>query len=195
MSRAADMLVFRNDLIERSVARLIAQDSEARRPRLCALVTAAACAAKLSEATQLSIFFGMTYEGASGEQRDNWGKIIGEARNGLNEAEYRLYQDLRIYINTTDATVPKAIVLLQMAFPTRTVTAAINLPNGAGFQVTGGPLASQPIRSHLEQLFRDYQPAGHNWFVAESPSNAIEFGRTFDDNETRTFSELIFPGR
>jgi len=190
---AVDMLVFRNDLVERTLALLIAQDSG--RPRVRAWVKAAATAAKLHEQALLSVFFGMTFEGAVGAQRDAWGAVLGEPRGALSEAEYRLFQDLRIYVNNVDASVPRAIALLQLAMPGRTITAHQLLPNGAHFVVTGGSYISEAARSHLAGLFLDYQPVGHTYYVGEVPGNAIEFERTMADNEGRVWPEIIFGGQ
>lgn len=190
---AADMIVFRNDLVERTLALVVSQDRT--RPRLYAWVRAMATASKLYEQALLSVFFGMTFGQAVGAQRDAWGKVIGELRGALDETTYQLYQELRLYVLNTDATVPKAIALLQLALPGRDVTAGQLLPNGAHFVVTGGGYMPEAARSHLAGLIRDYQPLGHTYLVGEVPGGAIEFERTMLDNEGRVWPEIIFGGR
>lgn len=194
MSLDADMLQLTN-LEAAALARLIAQDSQARRPRVYALVKAIAAGGKLAEQVVRSVFFGMTYEGATGKQRDDWGKLFNLRRGDLDEATIRTIQDMAIYVSTVDATVPRMLALLEIVFPNRTLSAAINLPNGATFYVTGGAAATEAVKAKLGTLFAAYQPATHMFVVGEVAANTFEFDLTGDENEGRPLPELIYGGR
>lgn len=187
-----DMLDVTGDIVADTLARLTGRDIA--RPRIKAFIRAAAVASKLFQQVQRSTFFGMTFEGATGDQRDAWGKILGEIRGGLDETRYRFFQELRIYVSTVDATVPRAIALLELALPQRGVAAFKNEPNGATFIVTGGALVSDSERSHLAGLFRDYQPMTHLYVVGEFLPTYFQFDLTGDELEGRPLQELIFGG-
>lgn len=194
-STKPDMLDISIDLVEEMLSRVIAQDQPSRRPRLYAYICALGAGGKLLEQALRSVFFGLTYEGAVGRERDAWGAILQIDRGSFDEATYRHFQELRIYVATQPVSVPRCIRLLQEAFPGRTIAAAINLPNGAHFQITNGAQMSDAERAHMATLIRDYQPPGHMYYVGEVPNDPIRFEVTAASNESRQWANLVFGGR
>lgn len=190
---AEHMLVFRNDFERRALERLVSQD--ANRPRVAAYVAALAAATRVVEAVVVSVFFGLDFELAIGVARDRWGKIVGELRGGLLEARFEAYQGFRTTVNTTDATVPRMLALLERMFGPKTCRAVTMFPNGVKFYVEGGVFVDDIERAHAAQLFRDYAPAGACWPVIEATVTPFTFDTPFDESEGTQISQLIFGGR
>lgn len=186
------MLEFADDFEERALARLLSQDSA--RPRVKAYVAALAAGARLVEDLLYDVFYGLQLDLATGPELDRWGRIVGESRGGLLDADYSRWIEWRIRVHTTDATVPRMAALLEEIYPPQTIRFATMWPNGVQWWVEGGAFFDDIHKSHIDTLIRDYQPAGAAWPVIHVPTNPWTW-TTVMDGATELLAELHFPGR
>ena len=194
MTVAEHMLVFRNDLEARTVARMTSRDRA--RPALRALVAAMAAAAGTMEAKIVAAFFALDFGAATGETRNRWGSLLGEPRGGLDEATYRRWQELRIVVNTDDATPLRLLALVALIRPDAGSYELVPMPpNGIKAYVNDGPPLPELERGHADQLLRDYQPAGACWPVIEVPTAPFTFTTVFSASAGTTLARLLFGGR
>ncbi len=137
-------------------------------PRITALVTTLAKRVQVLEEAILEVFEAQPLATAVGAQLDNAGGIIGLARNGLDDATYRVLLYGTIALNNSDATTDAFISLVKLVFQTDTVF--LQTPNTPGHnrrvapaqlsvQVTD-PKTSLALKATLLRILQKAVPAG-----------------------------------
>lgn len=187
------MLLFLDDLEERTLDRLTSRD--ASRARVVSFVKAAVALFQCLETDLVAVFFAIDFELATGRERNRWGEIVGEPRGGLSDDRYKAWQLHRVYVNSNNATIPRALALLKAIFDTTRVSVRPMFPNGAYFEVSTDFLSDDLEIAHLRPLMRDYQPAGAAWAVVEVPAGVFQFTTVFNQSAGLRMARMTFAGR
>lgn len=175
------------------------------KPRLQALVRALAKGAQRLEDTIWAVIVGSTtIAGAEGANLDRWGRIVGEERGDLDEADYRRFISLRMRVNTEFQSEDTTWEILRGAVgpvPVRRYLVA----DGIVWVVQSDDWLDDSVKAHTGALIRDFRAAGYYAAVVEQVP-AVEFrlgsvaepGSTFGsiaDPGDSVLGRLIFAGR
>lgn len=163
------------------------------KPRLQALVRALAKGAQLLEDTIWAVIIGSTtIAGAEGANLDRWGRLVGEERGDLDEADYRRFIGLRVRVNTEfqneDATYE---ILSGAAYPypvSRNLVA-----DGLIWVVQSDDWLDDSVMAHTGALIRDFRAAGMYAAVVEQVP-AVEFRLGSVAEPGTTFGSIADPG-
>lgn len=155
-----------NSHVSDAIDRLLSQYKTL--PRVTALVATLAERIQTLEGAIQAVYQAQPLATAVGQQLDNAGGIIGLARNGLDDATYRVLLYGTIALNNSDATVDALVSLVKLVFQTDTLF--VQTPNTPGsnkrhtpaqlsLQVAD-PKTSLTLRATLLRILQRAVPAG-----------------------------------
>ncbi|RYF52448.1 MAG: DUF2612 domain-containing protein [Cytophagaceae bacterium] len=149
-----------------SLSRLLHQNRSL--PRITALVTTLAEQVQVIENAINQVYLAQPLKTAVGDQLDKQGAIIGLARNGLDDATYRVLLFGQIALNNSDATVNSLVSLIKLVWQCDTLF--IQTPNTLGHnrRMTPAQLSVQvcdprtslTLKSTLLRILQSALPAG-----------------------------------
>lgn len=125
------------------------------------------------EDTGFALLDARTLGAASGVHLDRWGRLVGQPREGLTDAQYRRFIRVRLRVNrhARHGRRPPIDDLIDFA---RTATEAESVRYfglyPAGFNLTiyrSTPLSSEEVGATV-RLLRDAVPAAKNWTLTEA---------------------------
>lgn len=149
-----------------SLARLLSQYRQL--PRVTALVTTFAERVQTLEGAIVALYESRPLATAVGDQLDQQGAIIGLARNGLDDATYRVLLYGQIALNNSNATVDAIVSLVKLVWQTDTLF--VQTPNTYGHFRRGTPAqlslqicdpqTSLSLKTTLVSILKRAMPAG-----------------------------------
>jgi len=144
--------------------------------------------------------------GASGQQLDNIGQIVGRARDGLSDAEYYVFLRAQISENFSQTTIQELVTLVQNLFNPTLLLAFEMFPAEMDFEV-GGATLDPSLYQQASALIQGSMGGGIGLgFVAVGdPSNAFRMsdlngnlpngtGGGFSDATNPSFVGGVFAG-
>jgi len=124
---------------------------------------------------------------SAGAQLDQWGKVVGEARLGLVDGEYRQFIKARIRSNLSNGTIREMTLILKL------LTNAINVrysplyPAGMQFDYVSGVLTSSASKDRIKRQMIEVAGAGiavhyiteatEGYFGWDGDDEALGFGQ------------------
>lgn len=139
--------------------RLLTQDHT--KPRLVALLKAFGTVVQDAEDTLFDVLMGRVLDDATGAVLDRWGAIVGEARDGLGDEDYRRFVKARTLVNIGDGTVDELIAIWQIITgPSRVVRYLPMYPAGYTLQVARTSFMSEVMRRRVRRMIEEARPAG-----------------------------------
>lgn len=138
---------------------------------------------------------------AVGAQLDQWGKLVGEPRNGKSDALYRHFIRVRVLRNTSQGTPERLIAVLkgltdadklwftdarsQDSWHTETVS-------GVCFVSWDGPTIDTELAKNLKQILESVAPAGVRiGKLAQGNDNTFRFDTTGQGFDEGKFARLL----
>lgn len=140
-------LTQRTDYVEQAHARLPRFFRD--KPRLFAIIAAAAEGAQDFEAHAFSMYLPRFLENAAGATLDVYGAIVGQERGGMDDASYRLRIRARMALNRSSGTIPDLIRIAQLLVPDNTVLLRESFPAAILMQIAGG---ATPLSEDVYQV-------------------------------------------
>lgn len=144
---------------DRAWRRLLSQDH--MKPRLVALAKSIGAVVQEAEDTLFDVLTGRLLDNATGAVLNRWGAIVGEARDGLGDEDYRRFIKARILVNIGDGTVDELIAIWQViTAPSLHVRYMPMYPAGYHMHVVRQAFLSESVRSRVRRMMEEPRPAG-----------------------------------
>lgn len=132
------------DHIARAIARLVSQ--YVGKPKMEALVSVPAGRVQtLEDAFWDVLTKRLNIDVAFGAQLDGIGAIVGQAREGLSDIEYRIRLKARIRTNLSEGSIEEVIAVLSILEPSLVVRVLEQFPAGIVARLEGGEAHSPDI--------------------------------------------------
>jgi hypothetical protein len=161
---------------ERAVAELLFVNR--MRPRIVALVRALAGGVQLLEDPMFDFITGWNVDLVSGDALDVFGTIVGEQRQGLDDATYRRFIRARVKANVSEGTRDELIEIWQLIMAADVVRYFDALPAGFSLYALRTTFLDDTTRGRAKAFMQDVKPAGVAMELIEGLStNAF----TYDD--------------
>lgn len=146
------------------------------KPRIEALVRALATSAQDFEDEVFGQLTSRTLAASSGAQLEQWGEFVGEARQGLEDPEYRRFIMARLLANRSQGRVDELVSIFSIITAPSTVRYHDHFP--AGFRLTAYRELemSAQLRSRVRRLMRSIKPAGIGMTLTEARADSIQLG-------------------
>lgn len=145
------------------------------------------------ENTLLDLFLSRTLEGASGEQLDTIGRIVGEPRGGLGDGDYRRFLQVRIAVNFSQGERDRLTDIIALATGSDDVHFQPNYPAAFIVSYTVATPLSDAVRARVLKALEDATGSGIGYNLVEATDDY--FGFAEDDDalgfDEGTFSTLI----
>jgi len=97
---------------------------------------------------------------AEGEQLDQWGRIVGSVRGGLDDPEYSAFISARIQANFAEGRRNEMIEIMSKLPNVQEVRYYDHYPAGCLLSVLTDGTLSKIVRDRMLSLFNDIRPAG-----------------------------------
>ena len=191
MSESTTQLTVIEDHPDRAVANALAQDRNPdRSPRYVSLLEAMGEGVQLQEEQFFDLLVGRGLNLASGAPLEQWGAIVGEARGGLNDDDYRRFIKARILANLSDGTPDELLTIFALITSPSQVRYFIHPPAAFRLQAVRGELLADDMVRRIVRMMQSVKPAGVAMVLTETLQNSILFGvsgRGFG----KTFSRVL----
>lgn len=116
---------------------------------------------------------------ASGEQLDQWGRVVNEPRGGLSDSVFRRFVKARIRANYSQGQRNELIAIFAQVTAADGVRYTDYLPAAFGLTAIRSTAMSQTVRTRVRQLMEDIQPGGVTMELAESATSfTFQFDKT-----------------
>jgi hypothetical protein len=155
------------DMVQRGLGRLIERWKDD--PVLTALVRMALSRFQEAEnaAQQVATLRGI--DTASGQQLDNLGALVGQQRQGMSDADYRLRIRARLLINRSSGTTPELIAVFELLAPPGAVIAIRNESPATVVAAVDG--AAVPNAPELNAVLQTAKAGGVRAILESSPAD------------------------
>lgn len=130
------------DHVDRAVGRLLAQFRE--KPKLEGLVRALVSEAQTLEGVMQSLSRVRSIDDAEGVQLDLIGRIVGREREGMLDADYRLWLKAQIALSLSSGTPDEILTIFRLLFPDSDVELEEQYPAAFVMRVGGAFPGSVP---------------------------------------------------
>lgn len=157
---------------ERAVNALLSQYQHA--PRIVALVRALAGAVQAIEDSAFDLLVSSTLTAASGDLLDQWGRIVGERRGGLDDADYRRFIEARILANRSGGTTDRLIRVFSIVAGPGEVRHFDLFPAGFALTIKRDAPLDDAIRRRVRALMESIKPAGVGLSLIEASPAAFQ---------------------
>ena len=174
-------LIHLPDLAERWDARLPSRFVGASRLR--ALVAALATGTQVVEDLAYTLVADRLLDTASGEALDHYGLIVGEARNGLPDSDYRRFIQARMMANRSRGTIDELIAIWSLATGAEAVRYEELQPLHLIFEAERREPMSADVVRRVVRLMKDAKPAGRSLSLVEVIAG-VWFGWDGDEDST-----------
>lgn len=168
-------IVHVGDHADRAVADLLFVHRQ--RTRIVALVRALAAGVQLLEDPAYDFITGWNVNLVSGDALDVFGVIVGEQRQGLDDATYRRFIQARIKANVSDGTRDELIEIWQLIMDADVVRYFDAFPAGFALLAYRSTFLDETVRVRARAFMQDVKPAG----VAMDLIEALTIAFTYDD--------------
>ena len=158
---------------DRAVAALLWQYRRA--PRIVALVRALVGAVQSVEDAAFDLLVSSTLTAASGVILDQWGKIVGEKRRGLEDDGYRRFVEARILANLSEGNPDQMIRIFEIIAGPGEVRYFSLYPAGFALAIQRASPLSDEIRARIRGLMQSVKPAGVGITLIEARADALQY--------------------
>lgn len=146
-----------------------------RAPRIVALVRSLAGAVQTVEDTAYEFLTGTVLSEATGAILDQWGKIVGERRRGLDDDDYRRFIEARILANLSEGTTDRLIeIFAKIAGPGDARFFGL-YPAGFALAIKRSTPLSDRLRSRIRSFMESVKPAGVAMTLIEGTDSAYQY--------------------
>ena len=180
MSGATTVLIYAGDHAERAKAALLSTNKF--RPRILALTEALGAGAQMLEDPLFGFIVGWNVNLVSGKALDVFGNIVGEARQGLDDATYKRFVQARIRANVAEGTRDELIEIYALLMAADDVR-YFDLPPAAFALQAQRPVFLDDITAARVAAFMiDVKPAGVGMTLIEAiaPVFTYDVGPGYD---------------
>ena len=155
--------------VAKALARLLTTPGDEENLR--ALVTVFATRTQALEDALFPLITDTGLDVAVGDALDQWGALVGEPRDALIDAEYRLMIQARILVNTSDGTPERMLRILSVLAGASGLHLAEVFPKGITLSYTRDTVSSTTLRQRIARAVRRALPAATrlDW-LAEAPT-------------------------
>ena len=176
------------DHVDRALAAIV---TKLEKPNVCSLVRVAALEIEEFEDTAWAAIAERRLETAVGANLDQYGKLVGEPRNGLNDLDYRAFIGARIRSNLSNGTVGEMQVILGIIGRALTGVQYLPLyPAAMSFGYVTETPAQDPVAARIVAQMTEVAPAGVEVaYIVEATEGYFGFD---GDPEALGFNEGIF---
>jgi hypothetical protein len=164
------------DHVDRALGNLTHEFDDAENVK--AIVRAFVDEVQVAEELVLSLITERYISSAIGAQLDQYGALVGEPRNGLSDAQYRLFIQARIATNMSEGEIEVLISVLKTITGADSVKVMQAYPASLRAQYTVQGALSASLRTRIFNQLLSVTPAGVSLVVVEA--EAASFG--FDDD-------------
>lgn len=146
------------------------------KPRMLALVSALAAGVQEVEEITFSLIVSRTLAASTGAQLDQWGALVGEPRDGLEDADYRRFVEARILVNLCDSTTDPILAIWEKVTGPGWVRERGIYPAAFALETTRGALMTLPILRRVRRMMVDVKPIGVAMYRVEALTGGFGFG-------------------
>lgn len=155
------------DLASRAKSRLLAQ--YVNRPTLSALVGELGEAAQELETAVWGLIAQFNIDAAAGVWLDRLGVLVGEPRDGADDAAYRTYLRARIVANRSNGRIEDVIAVITAWNAGVAPAVELSVLPPANFELVVGPLIAMADLERLVRLLRATRAAGVGGMIITRP--------------------------
>ncbi len=139
------------------------------KPRINALIGALGFGIQCFEEAAFGVIFSTRFDIAVGDALDQWGKLVGERRGGLDDEDYRVFIDARILANRSQGSPDELTEVWRRITAPQISVRFVNHPLTCFSLVVlrAGPMSDARAR-RVGQFMRSIKPATKNMFLIES---------------------------
>lgn len=178
------MIEYVPDHAARAVADMLSQDQS--KPRLVAVIRAAARAFQCIEDLAFDLIVSNTVENATGALLDRWGRVVGEARGGLDDEAYRGFVRARMAANVSGGTTDELLSIIASVTAPAVVQQVDLFPAAFALIVSRAQPLPDLLRERVRGFVRDLKAAGVGLTMIEKTGNPF----TYDDGPGFDVGEL-----
>lgn len=145
-----------------------------RKERWQGLMRGLAAGLQRVEDDAYDVLFSTILELAGGDALDQWGRMVGEPREGLTDGEYRPFIEARILANLSDGTPGDLIQIYGIITEANRVLHWDHYP--AGFRLTAfrdDPMGEMRV-DRVVRMMRDIKPGGIQMVLCEALTGALQ---------------------
>ena len=181
-------LAYIPDHADRAVDALLSQYQRA--PRIVALVRALADGAQAVEDAGFDLLVSSTLDVASGWILDEWGRIVGERRAGLEDDAYRRFVQARIMANLSGGDTDTLIRIFEIIAGPGEIRHYDLFPAALALTIRRATPLSVSTRARVRSFMTQIKPAGVGLTLIEATPAAFQLnsGPGFDVGE---FSRIL----
>lgn len=169
------------DHAEQAIARLPSRFRG--RLRIEALVGALATGTQEVEDLAYALVADRLLDTASGDALDQYGRLVGEARNGLGDGDYRRFIQARMLANRSTGTVDELIAIWRLATGAEAVRYEELAPLHLILEAERREPMSADVVRRVVRLMQDAKPAGRTLSLVEVIAG-VWFGWDGDPDST-----------
>jgi hypothetical protein len=158
MSDPTTLLVYEPDHKGKAEAALLYQFRT--KPRIVALVRALAAGVQLLEDTIFDVIIGTQLDMATGVNLDRWGDMVGEARDGLTDFQYRPFIRGRILANRSTGKTDDLIRVFQEITAPSSVEQYNLYPAAFVLYAYRNEYSPEIVRNRIRKMMLEIKPAG-----------------------------------
>ena len=167
-------VVYIADHRARARAHLLSQYAD--KPRMRALVDALADGCQRCEDEAFDLLVSTTLTAAQGKHLDQWGAIVGEARGGLVDQDYRRFIQARILVNNCEGTTDEVLAIWSLLTEPYVEIEHLNYaPATFYLRVLRDAYMSDARAARVGTTMRAVKPAGVAMMLVESVPGAFGF--------------------
>lgn len=160
------------------------------KPRLMALMAGCARGIQELEDITFSLIVSRSLELATGAQLDQWGRLVGEERLGLVDAEYRRFIEARILVNRCNSTTDELIVIWEK-ITGGTVRHRDLFPAGLQLETVRPRFLEGPTKRRVRRMMVDVRPMGVTMLRVEALAGGFGFGSPWTGFSAGGFARTI----
>jgi hypothetical protein len=140
-----------------------------------ALIRAMAKGAQVLEDNIFALVVDRGIEVAVGVNLDQWGSLVGEARDGLEDIDYRRFIRARILVNRSKGTTDEMIVLYRLLMGTEDVRHTNLQPATFKLEAVRQTLLDDAIAARVLRMMTEAAPSGRQMLLVEAVTGYFGF--------------------
>lgn len=176
------------DYVERTLALLVEQFKG--KPRFEGILSALATQIQDIENATFQLFFDRALTTAVGAQLDQIGTVVGLARNGLSDSDYRAQLGAQVLVNTSQGDPERLIEVVRII--TSSALVVLAEPKPGYVQISFDGTAPDPVPLFVAKI-DSVAPAGVRLQLVEgTPGNSFRLGTVGDvDDPLRGLADAL----
>jgi hypothetical protein len=146
------------------------------KPRMRALIQAIGLGVQTLEEEAFDVLISTTLPVATGESLNQWGVLVGEARGGLSDEDYRVFIEARILVNKTNGSPDELIEIFRLITAPQISIRYVQFPKATfGIWVfRESPMGDRRVL-RVANMMRDAKPGGVEMILVEEITGYFGF--------------------